>query len=108
MKDVQVAIAGNSTTTPIPLDYLISPFQVSVSIGNVSGTISVTCQYTYDSVFGSTYDPSTGNWYNLPLMTLVAAQADAVINAAPVRAVRFVNAAAGTCTGRVIQAGTGQ
>lgn len=105
MRDIQVSVSGTSTGSPIPLDYIQNPFQVSLSVGNVVGTIAATLQYTYDRVFDSTYDPSTGNWYTHPLMSGITAAGDCVINAGPVRAVRFNNVGTGSFTARVLQSG---
>jgi len=107
MRPYAVTISGSVTGAPLPLDYMIAPFQISISVGNVTGTIAATLQYTYDDVFDPAYVAGSGNWFTSSLMSGITAAGDMVINAAPVRAVRFVNVGTGSFIGRVIQAGTG-
>lgn len=107
MRPVHVTLTGTGNTNPIPLDYLISPFQIAVGVAPVSGTVAYTLQYTYDDVFAPGYDPSTGAWFTWSLMSGLTAAADTVLNAAPVRAIRLVNVGSGTLTANIVQAGTG-
>ncbi|MFA5898605.1 MAG: hypothetical protein WC829_05775 [Hyphomicrobium sp.] len=105
MQQVTETVSGTTTgTTPIPLDYLIAPFQVSVGVGSVVGTVSYTLQYTYDDVFAPGYNPATGNWFNSATMVTKAAAFDTAL-VAPVRAIRFTNVGSGSFVAEIIQAG---
>jgi hypothetical protein len=101
MQPVTVTVAGAGNSSPVVLDYLIAPFQVSVGV-TVTGAVAYTLQYTYD-------DPQASggitNWFDSPLMLAETAAADTVLNGGPVTAVRLVNADTGTIVGRIVQAG---
>ena len=101
MRPVTVTVAGAGNSTPVVLDYLIAPFQVSVGV-TVSGSVLYKLQYTYDDPFA---EGGIVNWTDNVLMTGKTTASDAVVNAGPVTAVRLVNADTGTITARVVQAG---
>ena len=73
--------------------------------GAVTGTVSVTAQYTLDNVFAPAYVEATGNWF--PLATVTAAVASfCVALPFPVSAVRVIfNSGAGSLDTRVLQQG---
>jgi len=105
MRPITVTVSGTSTSNPIPLDYLISPFQVAIGVGNVVGSVSYKLQYTYDDVLAPGYVAASGNWFDNSLMTGKTAAFDTVINGAPVRAVRFDNVGSGSFVAHIVQAG---
>lgn len=107
MRPVLLNLSGSNTSAPIPLDYLISPFQVAIGVGPVTGTVSYTLQYTYDDVFASTYVAGSGQWFTYSLMSGLTVAGDTVINAAPVRAIRIANVGTGSLIANIVQAGTG-
>lgn len=96
---VVVGVANGNAFLP---DILIAPFELSVGVVVTSGSVNYTLQYTYD-------DPQVSGgivtWWNHPLMTTLTTQADVTLNGGPVTAVRLINNAAGTITGRFIQGG---
>lgn len=104
MRQITQTISGSVTGPPVPLDYLISPFSVSIGVGNVTGTVLYKMQYTYDEVFDLAYNPATGNWFDSTAMTGKAAAFDTTL-IAPVRAIRFVNVGSGSFIAQIIQAG---
>ena len=107
MRPVNFTLTGSNTSNPIPLDYLISPFQVSIGVGPVTGTVSYTLQYTYDDVFASGYSAGSGNWFTNSLMSGLTAAGDTIMNAGPVRAIRIANVGSGSLVVNIVQAGTG-
>lgn len=103
MRPVTVTVAGVGNSSPVVLDRYISPFQVSIGV-TVSGSVDYKLQYSYDDPFSTA---GLVNWTDSTLMTGKTTASDTVLNAAPVTAVRLVNADTGTITARVIQAGGG-
>lgn len=102
MLAVTTTVVGAANGSPVVLDYLIAPFQVSIGVVVASGAVNYKLQYTYDDPFGSA---GLVNWTDSTLMTGKTTASDTVINAGAVTAVRLVNADTGTITGRIIQAG---
>jgi hypothetical protein len=106
-RPISQTVVGAVNGSPIVLDYMKTPFQVSIGCVVVSGSVSYKLQYTYDDPF-----PSTGvglsdssNWTDSTIMTGKTAASDTVLNGAPVSAIRIVNAGTGTVGVRVYQAG---
>src|SRR5262245_43742687 len=97
-----ITVVGAVNGSPVVLDYLIAPFQVSVGVSVVSGSVNYTLQYTYDDPFAAA---GITNWFSHSLMTGLTAAGDAVINGGPVMAIRINNAGPGTLPARIIQAG---
>lgn len=93
-------------SSPIVLDYWISPFNVTLSV-LVTGTVNYTVQYTFDIIDPNTWIPSTANWVDHPSLTSKTATLDSNL-AYPATAVRLVqNSGTGSCKFTVIQAGSG-
>lgn len=104
MRPVRVSQTGTGSTSPVPLDLSISPFNVSVG-ATVSGTVTYKLQYTYDDVQSATYVASSGNWSDSIDMVAKTAAYNTSINN-PVTAVRLtVTAGTGTVSGVIIQSG---
>lgn len=100
------ASSGAKYSGVYPADHYISPFNVALG-ATVSGTVNYTVQYTFDDVFATGYNPSTGSWVNHASMTGKTAAADSNI-AYPVRGIRLVlNSGTGSATLTIIQAGGG-
>lgn len=101
MRPSKVDVAGVGNSAPVPVDIYISPFQLSLEIQVVSGTIDATVEYTFDDVFDGDV---TLNWTaHADLANEVAKAHGTILN--PVRAVRLVNAGTGTARLIIIQAG---
>lgn len=60
MRQIVVTQTGVGTSSIVPLDTYISPFQASISITTASGG-EFTVQHTYDDVFNTSITPT---WYN--------------------------------------------
>ena len=85
----------------------VTPFNVGIGVV-VSGTVNYTVQHTFDDIWATGYDASTGNWFNHSSLASQAGNSDGNY-AFPVTAVRLtVNSGSGTATMTVIQAGVGQ
>ena len=106
MRPIRLTVPGNTTTSPLSVDYLIAPFQVSVSVGSVVGSVLASVEYTYDDITATGYNPSTGTWFAVTSLTDVTVNSDAVLNAGPVTAIRFKNESSGTFVATALQAGT--
>lgn len=102
MNPITTTVVGAANGNAVPLDHFKTPFQVSISATVVSGSVNYKLQYTYDDVQNPAITPT---WIDHGLMIGKTAAFDTVINAAPVTAVRLVNAGTGTVQGRIIQAG---
>lgn len=100
--DVEVGTTGVGASQVVPLDQYISPFNVSLGI-EVTGTVDVTVEYTFDDVFGDA--PGPFSWTDHPDLTNVTADADGTF-ISPVSACRLLtNSGIGTAVLRIIQAG---
>lgn len=101
------ASAGAVTSSPVVLDYWVSPFNISLSV-TVTGTVNYTVQYTFDVIDPNTWVPSSGNWVNHPNLSSKTATLDSNL-AYPATAVRIIqNSGSGSCLFTVIQAGVGR
>lgn len=96
-----VGTSGVGASQVIPLDQYISPFNVSLGI-DVTGTIDVTLQFTFDDIFAN---QGPFNWTDHPDLTNVVADGDGTF-ISPVSACRLLtNSGTGTAILRVLQAG---
>lgn len=101
------ASGGAKYSNVCPPDMYISPFNIALG-ATATGTVNYTVQYTFDDVFATGYNPSTGNWVNHPSMTGKTTTADSNI-AYPVRGIRLaLNSGTGSVTLVIIQAGIGE
>ncbi len=102
--NVEFGTTGVGASQPLVLDQYIDPFDVSLFI-DVTGTISVTLQYTGDSDVLTSSGPFT--WFDHSDLTAVVAD-DVGTIISPVRAVRLLtNSGTGSAELTVLQAGTG-
>lgn len=89
-----------------PMDYLISPFQVTLE-AIVTGAATYTVEYTTDNPFAEDFDPATAHWIPVTNMTAAAADAEATL-ISPVRAIRMRQlTGAGSMELQITQAGMG-
>jgi archaellum component FlaF (FlaF/FlaG flagellin family) len=104
MRLVTVTQTGTGSSSLVPMDYHLNPFNVGLGI-KVSGTVNYTVQHTFDDVFASGYSPSSGTWYNHPVLASLTANADGNY-AFPCTAIRItVNSGDGSASMTVVQAG---
>lgn len=104
MRPVTVTQTGTGSSSLIPMDFYLNPFNIGLGIV-VTGTVNYTVQHTFDDVFASNYDPSTGNWFNHPVLASLDVNADGNY-AFPCSAIRVtVNSGDGSAAITVIQAG---
>lgn len=101
MQAVTVTVVGTGTSSPVVLDYLIAPFQISVGV-TVTGSVTYKLQYTYDD---PTASGGITNWTDSAVMVGQTGASNTAINSGPVTAVRLSNVGTGTIVGRIIQAG---
>lgn len=101
-----LAQVGAGVSAPIPLDWRVKPFAVTLDV-IVSGTVASTIEFTNDDVQAAGYTPAGGNWTPVSAgMTGLTAAQQAALGPNPVIAVRINQASGtGTTTLRVIQAG---
>lgn len=108
MRPIVYTLAATGNSAVAPMDYFISPANIALNVV-VSGTVNYTVQYTFDNVFATGYDPSTGNWTDHPFMTSKTITFDSNV-AYPVRGIRLkVNSGTPTfsATLTIIQGGGG-
>lgn len=103
MRPVSLDLVGAVTSPPIPMDWRETPFNVTIQVSVVSGAINVTVQYTMDDIRREGWDPATANWFNHADLTAVVALANGTL-ISPVRAIRAVNADAGTARVDIVSA----
>lgn len=101
MRAITVSQTGAGSTSAIPMDLHISPFNVGLGCV-VDGTVNFTVQHTFDDVFDASVTPT---WFDHPVLQSLTANTDGNY-AFPVRAIRVtVNSGAGSVTATLIQAG---
>lgn len=100
------ASGGALTSSVYPPDNYVSPFNVAISVV-VTGSATYTVQYTFDDVFASGYNPSTGNWTDHISLTAQTTTKDSNV-AYPVTGIRIrQTAGSGSVRCTFIQAGGG-
>lgn len=101
MRAITVSQTGAGSTSAIPMDLHISPFNVGLGCV-VDGTVNFTVQHTFDDIFDADVTPT---WFDHPVLQGLTANTDGNY-AFPVRAIRVtVNSGAGSVTATLIQAG---
>jgi hypothetical protein len=104
MRPVTVTTSGTSVSSPIVVDYLISPFNIGFGVV-VTGSATYTVQHTFDDPFSSTFTPATATWFNHEDLVSQTTSQDGNY-AFPVRAIRVnQSAGAGSTAATFIQAG---
>lgn len=114
MRPVVVSLTGSGSgttnSTPIPMNWRGSPFNVGLAFTTDGSTTGFTVQASYDNqndyASAATYN-STATWFDIPGLNNLKADTDGSLNN-PVRAVRLQANATGTDTGTltIIQSGT--
>lgn len=104
MRQVSVSKTGTGASDLIVLDYIQTPFNVSLST-KVTGSATYTIQHTFDDIFASGYSAGSGTWYDSDDTNFVNATANQNSNYAfPVRATRVnITTGAGTVELTAIQ-----
>ena len=103
-RPITATTSGVSVSPVVPLDYYVTPFNVSVNTV-VTGSATYSLQFTSDNVFAAGFTPASANWKNHPLMT-DATTGDIVEFTTPVTAVRInQTVGGGSVSARIIQAG---
>ena len=101
MRPITQSQTGAGSTTAVPMDHYISPFNVGFGVV-VSGVVTYTVQHTFDNVFDTSVTPT---WFNHPVIAAQTTNQDGNY-AFPVTAIRLtVTAGAGTATITMVQAG---
>jgi hypothetical protein len=104
MRAITVSQTGVGPTVPVPMDQYQSPFNVGFGVV-VSGSVTYTVQYSFDSPFTATYDPANATWYGIPDLTNKNSNQSGNI-AYAVAALRLnVTAGTGTVTFTILQSG---
>ena len=99
MKQITVSKTGVGSSSPVAMNYNISPFNVGFGV-KVTGTVTYTVQHTFD-------DPAVGftTWYAHPTIANKTDNQDGNY-AFPVSGIKLlVTAGDGSATLQVIQAG---
>lgn len=101
MRPITTSRTGAGSTTAIPMDHYISPFNVGFGVV-VTGTVNYTIQHTFDDVFNTAVTPT---WFNHPVIASQTTNQDGNY-AFPVTGIRLtVNSGSGTATATIVQAG---
>lgn len=106
-KAIRVTVGSQTTSTTIPLDTYLDPFNVSLAVVLSAGaSLTYTVQYTLDDVYSKTFDPATAAWFNHTSLASKTASSDGNF-LSPVTATRLNVTiwGSGTATLTVIQAG---
>lgn len=104
MRAITKSVTGVGTTTPIPLDNYISPFNVGFGVV-VSGTATYTVQHSFDNPFAAGYTAAGATWFDHPDVAAETTNADGNY-AFPVAAIRVnLTSGSGTATITATQAG---
>lgn len=99
MRSIVTSKTGVGSSSTIPMDTYISPFNVGFGVV-VSGTVNYTVQHTFDSMTSD-----TPTWFSHPTIASLAVNADGNY-AFPVTGIKLlVNSGSGTATLTIIQAG---
>lgn len=99
MRSIVTSKTGVGSSSTIPMDTYISPFNVGFGVV-VSGTVNYTVQHTFDSMTSG-----TPTWFSHPTIASLTANADGNY-AFPVTGIKLlVNSGAGTATLTIVQAG---
>ena len=106
MRPVYVSVTGEATSSVIPINHYVTPFNVGFGI-KVSGSVNYTVQHTFDDVFAAGFNPSTATWFNHPTIAAQSANADGNY-AFPVVGIRIKGntGSVGTITLCLVQAGS--
>ncbi|HNC23558.1 MAG TPA: hypothetical protein PLU52_05065 [Opitutaceae bacterium] len=103
MRPVRVTTTNAASSSPVVLDYNVSPFAVGIGVKITSGTPTYTVQYTFDDVFSPTFDAGTAKWFDHTSLSAKTTDADSNI-AFPVMAVRVTQTGTGVTVATFIQA----
>ena len=89
MRRQEVTLSSATSSNPLPVDYRAQVFNIGIGCAISSGAVlTYSIQYTFDDVYASGYDPSTGNWFTHSVLTGRTTNADSSITS-PVTAVRL-------------------
>lgn len=100
--------AGITNSSPVVMDYRISPFTVGIAFTTTGATTVFKVQYSLDdpqATYATSYNVN-GNWFDhASLVTMTAAASGS--QSFPVRAIRLQASAVGTDTGtlKIVQSG---
>lgn len=101
MRPITQSQTGAGSTTVVPMDHYISPFNVGFGVV-VSGTVNYTVQHTFSNVFDASVTPV---FFNHPVIASQTTNQDGNY-AFPVTGIRLtVNSGSGTATITLVQAG---
>ncbi len=107
MRPQQATTSGVSTSSVIPLDHYVTPFNVGMVVA-VTGSATYTVQHTMDDVLSPTFSAGSATWLNHPVLVTQTATADGNY-AFPVRGVRVnQTSGAGSTVITLVQAGGGR
>ena len=92
--DVEVGWVATAETVPFIVDVNQNPVNIGFGCSIVTAGSTYTVQHTFDDVFASDYDPTTGTWFD---HATVAAETTAQYGdyAIPIRALRLYAITAG-------------
>jgi hypothetical protein len=103
MKPVNLSVTGVGNSAVFAVDNYVAPANMGMAVV-VTGTITYKVQYTFDNIFATGYDPTSGTWFDHP--TLVGTTSANSNIAYPVTGIRLTTTAGtGTATLTIIQAG---
>lgn len=101
MRRTTVSKTGTGSSSSVPMDQYISPFNVGMGVV-VTGTVNYSVQHTFDDVYDATVTPV---WFTHPTLASLTANADGNY-AFPVTAIKvLVNSGAGSAALTILQAG---
>lgn len=107
MRPVRVQVGSQTTSTVVPMDQYISPFNVGISVDLSAGaSLTYTVEHTFENVFADGWNPASAKWYSHSSLAAKTASSDGNY-AYPVSAIRLnvTVYSSGTATMNVLQAG---
>lgn len=106
-RPIRKTLSSATSTTPVPLDIHINPFQITLVAALAAGSsLTYTVEYTVDDVFDNAFNPATANWFSVTGMSAQTISSTGNI-VTPVSAVRLRVSAftSGSVTLTIIQSG---
>lgn len=101
---ITVGTNGVGATPPIVFDQYLTPFQLGISMQNVSGTVNYTLQNTYDDILKDGVTVDTKWWDHATIASKTADFEGSQL--VPVKASRIkINSGTGSVTGKFVQSG---
>lgn len=103
--NVEIGVDGTGTSRAVPMDIHQAAFSVALGL-DITGTIDVTVQHTFEDPFAASWDPYAATWFNHSSLAAKTSDTDGNYSF-PCRAIRLkVNSStSGSASLTIIQSG---